>query len=207
MMADVKGLAELKSSFQHLRADMERRVARLMVASGGKVLKQAAIANARANGSEQSGVMIKNIAIKHERQTPPGMAQINLGVRHGAKGQTKKQRAANKRLRVVGSRVKVEYVNNPFYFRWVERGHKIVPRTKGEAGTTATTYMQRLRNGKWVTRTRLRANAGLRARRAGATGEVAAKPFLEPALRDNQQAAIDAMEQRLANELQKLGVR
>ncbi len=205
-MAEVKGLAELSQKFQSLGRDMEKRTARLVVAAAGRVLKTAAIANARANGSVISGALIKNIVFKHERQAPAGTAQVNLGVRHGAKGQSKKQRAVNKRLRVVGGRVMVEYINNPFYFRWVERGHKIVPRAKGEAGFTVTTYRQALRNGKVVTRTKKRSTAGLRARRAAATGAAPAKPFLEPALRDNQQAVIDAMAQRLAKELQKLGV-
>jgi hypothetical protein len=187
--------------------DMETRTARIVVAAAGRVLKNAAIANARANGSVLSGVMIKNIVFKHERKTSAGTAQVNLGVRHGAKGQSKKQRAVNKRLRVVGGRVMVEYINNPYYFRWVERGHRIVSRAKsGEESFTVSTYQQHLRNGKVITRTKKRSTAGLRARRAAATVDVPAKPFLEPALRDNQQAVIDAMSQRLAKELQKLGI-
>ncbi len=205
-MADVKGLAELSQKFRSLGRDMETRTARLVVAAAGRVLKTAAISNARANGSVISGVMIKNIVFKHERQTAAGTAQVNLGVRHGARGQSKKQRAVNKRLRVVGGRVMVEYVNNPYYFRWVETGHRIVPRAQGEKGFTVTTYQQRLRNGKVVTRSKRRSTAGLRARRAAATGVVPAKPFLAPVLRDNQQAVIDAMAQRLVKELQKLGI-
>lgn len=207
MMADPQGLSELRDNFRRLGRDMETRMGRLMVAAGGKVLKQAAIQNAQANGSVRTGVMLKNIAIKHERQAPAGVAQINLGVRHGAAGQTRKQRAANKRLKVSGGRIVVRYVNNPYYFRWVERGHRIVARAgNGEQGSTATTYQQRLRNGKWVTRTKLRSTDGLRARRAAATGMVAPKPFLAPAVRDNQQAAIDAMAARLDKELKKMGL-
>ena len=74
--------------------------------------------------------------------------------------------------------------DDPYYWRFVEFGHKIVPpKPKGVVGTLfgVTTYTQRLRNGKVVTRTRKYNRQSITGRRHGATGRVAPKPFLQPA--------------------------
>jgi hypothetical protein len=81
-----------------------------------------------------------------------------------------------------------------------------VPRAQpGEISTTSTTYTQRLRNGKVVTRTRQRATQGLRARRQSAATMVPAKPFIGPALEQGREEAIAAMGARLQKELDKAG--
>lgn len=178
---EVLGIGELGSAFRELKADMEARTARAMVVSAGGVLKRKAKKIAIANGSRRTGAMIKNIAIKREPSAPPGTAQYHLGVRHG-NDLSSKQKAASKQLYVNGKgRISVRYVDDPYYWRWVEQGHRIVARADSRAGK----------------------NVSRRARRAAATGKVDAKPFIGPALEQGKTEAINAMDARLQRELAK----
>jgi HK97 gp10 family phage protein len=173
------GVGSLKQRFGALKSGMETRTSRAMVVAAGGVLKRKAKAIALANGSRRTGAMIKNIAIKREPQAPAGTAQYNLGVRNGGE-LTKKQKSAGKRLAVNGAgRVVTRYKDDPYYWKWVEQGHKIV--TSKTPGKTA------------------------RARRTAAAGNVAAKPFIGPALEQGRTEAIDAMSARLQKDLEKAG--
>lgn len=204
--SEIIGIGDLKQRFAQLKGGMETRISRAMVVSAGGVLKKKAKGIAQGNGSVKTGAMLKNIVIKREPQAPAGTAQYNLGVRHGS-DLTKKQKTTGKRLAVTaGGRVVTRYQDDPFYWKWVEQGHMIVPRAQpGEASMTTTSYTQRLRNGKIVVRTKERATQGLRARRQGATSAVPAKPFIGPALEQGRAEAIEAMGTRLQKELDKAG--
>lgn len=199
--SEVLGIGEMRAAFARVKNGMETRTGRLMVVAAGGVLKRKAKAIAQANGSVRTGAMVKNIAIKREPQAPAGTVQYNMAVRSGA-DLTKKQKS-NSRLGVTaGGRIVKNYVDNPYYWRFVERGHKIVGRSEGgEKSFTTTTYTQRLRNGKTVVRTKDRATNSMRARRAAASGMVPAKPFLGPALEQGKEEAIAAMGTRLEKEL------
>ena len=182
-MADqeVMGIGELKKKFGELKSGMATRTSRAMAVAAGGVLKKKAKAIAQANGSVRTGVMIKNIAIKREAQAPAGTAQYHLGVRNGG-DLTKKQKAAGKRLAVNGrGRVVTRYQDDPHYWRFVELGHKIVPRVLQVEKTS------------------------LRSRRKSAESMVGAKPFIGPALEQGRGEAIDAMGARLQKELDKAG--
>lgn len=195
------GIGELAQSFRELKTEMETRTARAMVVAAGGVLKRKAKQIAIANGSQRTGAMVKNIAIKRETQAPVGTAQYHLGVRHGSQ-LTSKSKKAGKRLVVRGNgRIGVQYVDDPYYWKWVEKGHKIVGREPVEDGVT--TYQTTLRNGKVVTRKKAFSGAGLRARRRASSGSVAAKPFIGPALEQGKSEAIEAMAARLEREHQK----
>lgn len=197
------GIGELKQNFARLKDGMETRIARSMVVAAGGVLKRKAKAIAQGNGSVRTGAMIKNIAIKREPQAPPGTAQYHLGVRSG-KDLTRKQKNAGKRLVVRSNgRIGVQYADNPYYWKWVEQGHNITPREPVADGTT--TYQQRLRNGKVVTRTKKNVGTSIRQRRKHQTQSVAARPFIAPALEQGKTEAIDAMGARLKKELDKAG--
>lgn len=201
---EILGLGELQQTMRQVKGQMETRVARAMVVAAGGVLKKKAKAIAQANGSRKTGAMIKNIAIKREPSAPPGTAQYHLGVRSG-KDLTRKQKNNGKRLVVKGNgRIGVEYTDNPYYWKWVEQGHKITPREPVPDGTT--TFQQRLRNGK-MSKVRTRKNVGtsIRQRRKHQTQSVDAKPFIGPALEQGKTEAIDAMAARLQKELDKAG--
>lgn len=123
MTQRMAGLGELRASFGTLKDDMRLRTSRLMVAGAGGVLRKEARGLAQAQGLRLTGALINNIVIKRER-TPDGIAQYNLGVRHGRS----MGRNAPRRL-VVGKngRVVSVVVNDPFYWWFLEGGRNIYP--------------------------------------------------------------------------------
>lgn len=199
--SEILGIGDLGKAFREVKQGMEARTGRAMVVAAGGVLKRRAKSIAIANGSRRTGAMVKNIVIKRERDAPPNTEQYHLGVRHG-RDLTRKQKGAGKRVAINGAgRLVVRYVDDPYYWRWVEQGHKVVPREPVEDGRT--TFKQRLRNGKVVIRSREYSGASLRARRRAASGSVDAKPFIAPALEQGRQEAIEAMAARLQREHEK----
>lgn len=202
--SDILGIGAMSQNFRALRTGMETRVARLMVVAAGGVLKKKAKAIAQANGSVRSGAMVKNIAIKREPSAPAGSVEYHMGVRNGGQLTKKQKSTAKLAVNSVGRIVK-KYQDDPYYWRWVERGHRVVPRAiLGDKSFTASTYYTRLRNGKLAVRTAKRATQSLRSRRRAAIASVAAKPFLGPALEQGRQEALDAMARRLQAEHDKV---
>lgn len=198
---EVLSIDGLTAAFREVRDDMGLKVSRRMVVAGGKIVREAAKAIARANGSVISGAMVENIAIKRESKAPEGTAQYHIGVRHGRDQTRKARKDGTKRLVVRKGRIVTRRMNDPFYWRFVERGHRVVPATA--AGGT-TTFTQRLRNGKVVTRKRLFGTNGMRARRRMASQEVVGKkPFIAPALERNRDAAITEMGRTLQRYLDR----
>ena len=198
---EVMGLGDLGQTYRELKTEMDTRTARGMVVSAGGVLKRKAKEIAIGNGSRRTGVMVKNIAIKREKQAPPGTAQYHLGVRNGGDLSSKSKKAGKRLVVRNNGRIGVQYVDDPYYWKWVEKGHKIVGREPVADGVT--TYETTLRNGKKVIRKKAFSGAGLRARRRASTGSVEAKPFIAPALEQGRGEAIEAMNKRLQRDLEK----
>ena len=151
--SETLGIGELSQSFQGLKSGMETRVARLMVAAAGGVVRGKARGIAQAKGLRKTGALIKNIVIKREPQAPAGTAQYNLGVRHG-RNLTKKQKTNSKLAINKTGRIVKRYEDDPYYWRFPEFG------TKKQQAT----------------------------------------PFLQPALEQGKEEAIDAMADRLDKE-------
>jgi HK97 gp10 family phage protein len=121
MTERMSGLSELRTAFRGVADDMRLRTSRLMVAAAGGVLRKEARSVAQAQGLRLTGALIQNIVIKRER-TPAGTTQYNLGVRQGrAMGKN-----SPKKL-VVGKngRVTSVYVNDPFYWWFLEKGRNV----------------------------------------------------------------------------------
>lgn len=116
MTAKIEGLTELRARFGAVKEDMKLRTSRGMVVSAGGVLKREAKRLAQSYGLRKTGALIANIAIKREK-TPEGIAQYNLGVRHGRDlgRKAKKILAIGKSGRVVTKRL-----NDPYYWRFLE---------------------------------------------------------------------------------------
>lgn len=200
---EVLGIGDMRVNYGRVREDMRTRTSRRMLVAGGTVLKRKAKVIALANGSRRSGAMIANIAIKREADAPAGTEQYHLGVRHG-RNLTAKNKKAGKRLAVNGrGRVVVRYVDDPYYWRWVELGHKVTPRAAVADGTTV--YQQRLPNGKIVTREKKYSGKSIRQRRKHQTKTIPAKPFIAPALEQGRAEAVQAMNAKLAEDLKKVG--
>ncbi|UBB19551.1 hypothetical protein [Comamonas odontotermitis] len=177
------GIGNLRATFVKAKGGAPR-LARRTVMAGGRILKAEAKSIAQANGSVRTGVMVENIAIKRESKAGPGIEQYNLGVRRG-KDQSKKVRAAGKsKLRVnADGRIQRVRDNNPFYWGWVELGHRTVSRRSNTK----------------------RGKQGISKRRAQSSGWVKAKPFIGPALERKKSDVIAAMGQAAAREVEKLG--
>lgn len=198
----VLGIGDLANNFKAVRTDMETRVSRAMVVAAGNVLKRKAKDIALANGSKRTGAMIKNIVIKREPDTPAGTTQYHLGVRHG-RNLTKKQKSSARLVVNKGGRIVKQYQDDPYYWRWVEQGHKTVAAASGQTGTQEQTYTRKGKDGKLITYRRKRSVDSLRSRRAASSGSVAAKPFIAPALELGRDDAISAMSTALDKELAK----
>lgn len=186
----VEGVANLTRALRALPIAMRQKVAPRMVARAANVIKEGARNIAQAKGLRISGALINNIVIKRELQTPASTVQYNVGVRHGRNITKKiKELALSKKSgRIVtrSRRVKtlrvIRYVNDPYYWRFVELGHKTVPRSA------------KYRRGK---RGKLRDSVSIRVRRNTATGFVRPHPFLQPAFTQNQGRALSVMESTL----------
>lgn len=193
--SEVLGIEDLVASFREVREDMGSKVARRMVVAGGKIVRDSAKAIAKANGSVISSDMVDNIAIKREANAQEGTAQYHVGVRHGREQSRKVRAKGQRRLSVSRGRIVERRDNDPFYWKFVERGHRVVPSSVADGSTT---FVQKLRNGKLVTRQRVFSGRGLRARRRMAgQGVVGKKPFIEPALEQERVNALAAMESTL----------
>lgn len=196
-MADeiIRGLGNLQGEFKSLDMDIRDRTAKRMVAAAGGVLKKEARAIALRKKLFKSGALINNIVIKREPKAGHGVEQYNLGVRHGrGLGNGKKVikfLAVNSKGRVVTRRK-----NDPFYWRFLEFGHKIVPRASGKQGIIESLYTRRTKKGKVRDVVRKVQADAISIRRRNPTGFVEATPFLAPALESKRQDAIDAMEKQ-----------
>ncbi|MDF3024807.1 MAG: phage protein gp10 family [Alphaproteobacteria bacterium] len=204
-MADelIEGLGDLRETFVKVSDEMKDRVALRMAAAAGSVLKKESRRIAQSEGLRKTGALINNIVIKREKNVPEGTAQYHLGVRHGrGLGNGKKiikYLAVNKAGRIV-----VRRQNDPYYWRFVEFGHKIVPPASGKEGVIESYYTRTTKNGKVRTVLRQVQADGISIRRRSPTGFVDPIPFIEPALENKKDEAIAAMEAKLKKELDKL---
>ena len=119
----ILGIGELLRKFSELAENMKQKTARRMVATAGGIVRKEAKALALSQGLKQTGALIKNIAIKREKNVPEGVEQYHLGVRHGRELRRAKIDkiflVKNKSGRVVWKRV-----DDPFYWRFLEFGTK-----------------------------------------------------------------------------------
>lgn len=130
-MADtraVEGASELAAKFRGLRDDMQRRTAFRMAVAGARVVVRSAKDIARGLGLMKSGTMVRNIVSKREPNAGAGVAQYNVGVRHGH-NLTKKQKSTAKLAVNKNGRIVKKYENDPFYWRFIEFDKK------GRSGT------------------------------------------------------------------------
>jgi HK97 gp10 family phage protein len=110
--------SELSAAFKRVQDDVPK-VARAVVKAGGGVLVKQARANAKAFGLKKTGALIKNIVIKREPKAGAGIEQVNLGVRHG-RDLTKKQKENTRLVVTAKGRIVKRYVDNPFYWHFLE---------------------------------------------------------------------------------------
>lgn len=173
------GLDELKARFALLPTDISKKVLRKMGSAGARVIKTAVIAGTPVAAQPHRrgvspGLLRRAAIIKFVReQSSVDQATYIVTYRQGKKAQSIGKRQVNL---------------DAFYARWVERGHKIVPRSK-RVGT---------RGGK------ARYAESKRARQQKAAGRVAGLFFFAAALRVSQAKALTAMVDTGSSEIRRL---
>lgn len=122
MAVELLGVKELTDKLKKLDG-LSKKTAAKMVAAAGGVIRKEAKSIAQSKGLRKTGSLIKNIAIKRERNVPPNTVQYNVGVRHGREfGKRKnvvKYLAVGRKGRIV-----TKYKDDPFYWRFLEFGTK-----------------------------------------------------------------------------------
>lgn len=119
--AKIDGLDDLLKNFRALHDDLKFKAAAAAVAGGARLVANEAKKNAQQQGLEFSGALLENIAIKRNK-TGPDKIQYNVGVRHGSKA-----KRAREIVRYRGTKKKVRYENDPFYWWFHEFGTSKMP--------------------------------------------------------------------------------
>lgn len=205
----LEGVDELKRVLAAAANDIRTKAVRGALREGGKVIQAAARAAApvlaertkyRTPGTVRRAIAVRNSRFARQR----GDEGVFVGVRPVS---AKKNRAVKVAQAKTGGRVGGAYnPRDPYYWWWVEFGHRIVPRASQRSGSGTTTYTQRLRNGRVVTRQKQFSHQSLTGRRRLAGGRVAAKPFLRPAA-GRGAAAIAKFMQSVVPQIEKLNRR
>ncbi len=121
-----------KAQLQELGFDMERKIIRSGVSAAANVFKKKVIELAPVQAKPKRGVvpgrLKKAIYTKRARDSKNGIEHYFVGVRQG-------QQAASRK----GGNV------NAYYWRWVEQGHRIIPRGAKITGGRRTKALKRSR--------------------------------------------------------------
>lgn len=174
----VTGLAGLKAKFDALPDKVARKVLRGGVVAGARIVRAAAAARApvaahaipRGRGRKTAPGTLRRAAIIKFIPEQSNATQVVYFVTFR---QGKRQQKSNR---------------DAFYAKWVERGHRIVPRSR-RIGTVG---------GKAVYR------KTIRARRAGSSRSVKGVFFLAKAFAATQSAAVDSMVRNMSRSLDKV---
>ena len=153
----LEGLDQLMRSLRDVPNNLRKKALTKALRAAGKVVLDEARARApvlkTATPYRRAGTVKKAIKIRVSKMDK---RQGNVGVFINVKPLTKAQ--IGKFKATAGKKASgATNPNDPYYWRWLEFGHKIVPRSSKGNPTT------------------------LKQRRMAATGRVAARPFLRPA--------------------------
>ena len=150
----VKGLRELRETLlRKIPLEYQGKVLQAALAAGARLT----VAQAKSNAPELTGRLKRAIyATRDSRNSKTTYEQRVVSVRRG-----KKQQKNNR---------------DAFYWKFVEFGHRIVPRAKGQS---------------------------TRAARKKAAGQVPARPFMRPAFEATKAKAAQVIADRLKVELDK----
>lgn len=172
-LAHVQGLDELKRRLDALPKQIARKALKRAVGSGARIIQLAAYALAPVGRSHKGHVAgtLKRAAIIKFVASESNDTQVEYIVtfRQG-------KRAAKSQ-------------SDAYYARWVEFGHRIVPR--GRSAKSVSTILRNKRT--------------LAARRRTPSGEVAPHRFLGPAFDATSAVAVDAIARRLRTEIESAG--
>ncbi len=116
-MAKMRGLKELLENLQALDRSIDAE-ARVAANAAAQVVKKEAVRLARMQGLVDTGALVKNIAVKRERDAPKNIKDYHIGVRHGAEAKGAQRIAIRNRE----GKIRFEWTDNPFYWWFWEFG-------------------------------------------------------------------------------------
>ena len=180
----LEGLDNLKRTLQALPNNLRKKALTKALRAAGKVVLDEAKARvpvlSKATPHRRAGTVKKAIKLRVSKMDKrQGNVGVFINVKPLTKAQIGKFKASS--VKAGGKASGSANPNDPYYWRWLEFGHKIVPRSSGQRGGGITQYTQRLRNGKVMKRRAKWSASSITGRRRLATGSVAARPFLRPA--------------------------
>jgi HK97 gp10 family phage protein len=180
----IDGFAEIAQELRSFPDAIGESALRQACVAGAAIIRDEAVLRAPV----KSGVLKSDIIMRHIDEASDGASYQTyyVTVRGGARGADGKKDASH----------------DAFYWRWVEEGHRYVPR----AASVSTTFTQTLSSGKVVVRSRKRAASSLKVRRRASaameaefgTSKVGAKPFMRPAFESRIGDALTAARNKLA---------
>ena len=178
------GLDEFRRSIFALPNKLRKKALMKPLREAAKVVlktaRQLVPTISKATKRRNVGTVKKRIVV---RASKSARANGDVGVFVGVKPLTKdqisnfKQGAARRGARWSGS----FNPNDPYYWSWLEFGHKKVARDLGQKGGGVTAAYQRLRNGRLVLRKHRWQASSIVGRRRMAGDRVAPRPFMTPA--------------------------
>jgi HK97 gp10 family phage protein len=174
----VIGLDSLNAKFKQIPVDVARKVLRKGPGAAAQLIKRAA----RPFIHNRTGTLSRSLISKFLREESNDTQAVYIVTARKGKKLQKGQK--------VGKGIRKTNLD-AYYASWVEFGHKIVPR-RGKAEP----FSKRKRG--------VVGRGTLRARRAAATGFVAGRRFLTPALANNTNQAIEAMKTAIAREFDRV---
>lgn len=159
-----------------LEPKLTRRVLRSALRQAGNVVRD----EARMRAPVESGLLRRRIAVRVGYDRKLGAMSAQVGIFAASRRKNKRKAA-----------------EAPYYARWVELGHRIVPRRRSKKeGFTQVVMTRTADGGLRPTRQRITQKRA-RAIAASKGGRVAPRPFLVPALTarqgDVQRVLIDAI--------------
>ena len=176
---------EVKHNLPNFRQEL-RKIQRQMATiaasgtgAGAREFAKAVRVQSVAGGTsprKRTGTLRAAVVVKRARRVPRGEVMHIVGVRQGKSQQNVKRRRGGKTVSVN---------LDAYYWRWLESG--FYPRRPGQA----------LRGGK-------RTKALQRARAAARGEQKIVKPFIAPAFRRSENAALRVFNQRLDQEFAKI---
>lgn len=198
----LEGVDELKRALAGAAVHIRTRAVRSALREAGRVIQAAARAAAPVlkapRKNRKPGTIKQNIVVrasKFARQSGDEGVYINV---RGLRG-----RARVKKFGKAGA----ENPNDPYYWHFVEFGHRFVPRAKSAPKAIYGSTLVRMKNGTTYRRALKRNATGLRSLRAGAIATVPARPFMRPAAASKVSEAIAKFMQSVVPQIEKLNQR
>lgn len=179
---EIHGLPELRAKLKQLPVEIGRAVLRKGVGAGAGVVKLGVRAHMATAVHRRTGTLARAVIANYRKRDSNDTQQVYVVLIRSGK---RFQQRQSKKGRVVAS-------SDAYYARWVEAGHKIVPRSPRVAGTYP--------NGTRLYQTTLR------FRRRLNQGRVAPHPYFVPGFEASATPAITAMTTTIAAELKRYGL-